>query len=95
MSAGGVVCGRVLVVLVLLVGLVVGAGCGRGRATSCDRVCAREAECAKELRLEGDRSECVQACVELERDPNVARALTAHVACVDRASSCQAVVDCP
>ncbi len=70
------------------------------KRTRCERVCAREADCAAsthaEKPVEVDYGECVDMCNKLERDPALVKGIDEHVACVDRAGdSCPAVLDCP
>lgn len=66
-----------------------------GRVRSrCARTCAKEAACAEELRVEHDRSECVEACNTLDRDPSLRPAVDQHVNCVERAGDCRALLEC-
>jgi hypothetical protein len=69
--------------------------CSQGTPSRCDRVCAREAQCADLLELEVDQAECVERCRELEKQSDTSRAVVEHAACVDQAKSCAAVFDCP
>jgi hypothetical protein len=69
--------------------------CSRGERSRCERICALEAECAETLELDVDRAECVEQCRELEKQSPTSARVDDHVACVERAKSCAAVVDCP
>ena len=68
------------------------AACEQSNEAPCQRSCQREAECASNLQVKFDRSECVEMCTTLER--SAAGAVRAHVACVDGAVSCEAVLSC-
>jgi hypothetical protein len=72
------------------------AACGSPPRSRCERVCARENQCAREAKPpeQFEWSECVEECSRLERDPALAPAVERHVACVDRAASCADVLRC-
>jgi hypothetical protein len=87
--------------LILLAGLLAACACSRPRSTRCEQVCAREAECAEQLREEGgrdepkvDRAECVEACNVLDRDTEGAGLVRRHLDCVTKAADCRAVLNC-
>jgi hypothetical protein len=83
-----------LVSALLGLGLLLGAGCTSRTRSRCDAICAREAECAEELRLEIDRAECIEACLALERSDKGRAQVDRHAACVLRAEGCPAVLAC-
>jgi hypothetical protein len=80
-----------------LFALFVAAGttCSAGRSR-CEKVCAREAECAEKLQIpDTDVPECVEACQALETDDKTRAMVDEHIRCVNAAKSCAAVIDCP
>lgn len=81
-----------LAAIVLLLG-----ACTEPRSETCRSVCAREAECHEELETEEnlDEGECLDACAALERDDKTQAIVATHAACVQEATSCAQVVDCP
>lgn len=44
--------------------------------------------------MEFDRSECVEECLALDREPSTQPLVERHVSCVDRAASCEVVLAC-
>ena len=82
--------------LLLLLLMALPAACRSGKRSRCERVCDRAAQCAREQHDEhNDEGECVEQCGKLEREPNLAKAVDEHVACVDGAKDCGAVLRCP
>jgi hypothetical protein len=77
-----------------LAALLALAACSPRAPTRCERVCARAAECAEELEREHDRTECIEECASLERDPQLHAAVDRHVRCVMAARSCEQVLAC-
>ena len=77
----------------LLAALVV-LSCTSRVPQRCDNVCAREDECAEELRQEFDRAECVETCLAVEREERGRAIIERHAACVLKAASCAAVMAC-
>lgn len=69
-------------------------GCYSRADSRCERVCKREDECAEQLLVEHDRAECVEECTNLVRDSTFQAVVDRHVKCVDKAPSCQAVLNC-
>ena len=77
-------------------------GCAADRASAdCKNVCRREAQCVEEAAEEKptvdarfDQSECVAACSALQRDEDGKKLVADHVACVGKASGCDAVMAC-
>ena len=85
---------RLRVLLALLV-CVTGA-CRRGTGTRCERVCKAESDCSEKLDLpDSDKAGCIEACVELERDPRTQTLVDEHVACVGRSRDCVTLLECP
>ena len=84
---------RRLAPLLLLI-VLAGSACGSRARSRCERVCGREAECARDLKLkpELDEGECIEECDKLERDQ---RFVDVHVKCVDDAKTCEQVSSCP
>ena len=80
-----------------LVAIALLAGCTQPRSARCRQICAREAECmtATSSAVPFDEKECVAACSALEGDPDNLAKVEKHRACVTRASSCTAVLECP
>jgi hypothetical protein len=78
--------------------LVIGAGgCTEPRSTACKEVCKREAECIDTLGSKSpfDEKECIAACAALEHDvENSAAKVQQHIACVNKQTSCPAVLEC-
>ncbi len=81
---------RVLALLALLLPIA----CSSRKPTRCEEVCRREDQCGRELQVEVDHSECVDACTALDRDPSYQAVLDRHVSCVFAAVDCRAVLDC-
>jgi hypothetical protein len=80
-----------------LLGLLILAGttCSASRSR-CEKVCAREAECADKLEIpDTDVPECVEACQALETDETTRKMVDEHIRCVNNAKSCAAIIDCP
>lgn len=72
------------------------AACNSPQQSRCERVCAREEECATEEKdSTNDVGECIDECTRLERDPQLVSSVDSHVACVDSARSCAVVLSCP
>lgn len=91
---GGITC---IVLLALGAGGATGAGCSNARSR-CEKICAREQECAERLGRNGarfDEGECVEQCSQLERLPKAVPALEAHARCVADAPGCAQVLECP
>lgn len=90
--------------LIAVLGAVLGAvsgaastGCTEPRSPACKEVCKREAECidATGNKLPFDEKECIAACAALEHDvENSAAKVQRHIACVNRQTSCPAVLEC-
>lgn len=89
----------------LLLALAIAAApsaCATDRASrECKDVCRREAECVEQAADDKpaadnkfDQSECVAACSALQRDEDGKKLVADHVACVEKAQSCEAVLDC-
>jgi hypothetical protein len=76
--------------------LVALAGCTQPRSARCRKICARESECVTTTNstLPFDEKECVAACSALEDDPDNLAKVEKHQACIDRAPSCTAVLEC-
>ena len=83
---------RSLVALAVLV-----AGCTEPRSASCRAVCKREAECIEETgnKMPFETKECEAACAALEQDAahNAAK-VQRHIDCVNKQTSCAAVLEC-
>jgi hypothetical protein len=78
--------------------VLLAASCGTRPKSRCERVCAREHDCAQKLKRDGfvsDQGECEETCGQLERDPQTQRFVDVHVKCVDEAQACAQVLDCP
>ena len=67
--------------------------CTEPRSPQCTAVCAREAECTKATDS-FDRSECVAACSALLADDKNAAKVVRHIDCVNKQTSCPAVLEC-
>lgn len=81
--------------LVALVYFLAMTACSSGK-TPCEKACRVEADCAEEKEAaEVDVSECVETCRELERSPDTKKIVDDHVACVEQARGCDAILDCP
>jgi hypothetical protein len=91
--------------VVLAVVVVVGAsGCSRQQSQRCEDVCQRARDCAELMEEDQpagaapyrvSRSECVEACNQLERHPQGAQQVAHHVRCVGAAGDdCAAVLAC-
>ena len=73
------------------------SGCTEPRSAACKEVCKREAECidATASKAPFDEKECIAACAALEHDvENSAAKVQHHIACVNRQTSCPAVLEC-
>jgi hypothetical protein len=71
--------------------------CTSRTAARCDRICAREDECTEELRPhypDFDRAECIETCLQLERDDRGRDIIARHADCVLKAGGCLAVMLC-
>lgn len=81
---------------VLLLALLL-AGCTEPRSAACKQVCNREAKCIDETdsKIPFDEKECIAACAALEQDESTSAAkVKRHVDCVQKQSSCAAVLEC-
>ncbi len=82
--------------LLLLFTMTMTTACRGTSGTRCDRVCRAEQDCAERLELpDPDRTGCVEACGELEREARTAHLVDEHIRCVSAATTCQALLDCP
>ena len=84
-------------VLVGAILLWAAAGCTEPRSARCKTVCEREAECADSS--EGavyrfEQQECISACAALERDAEGKQFVARHVACVNKAQTCDEMHKC-
>lgn len=80
----------------LLALLVVSAVACQAEKTRCEKACRVEADCAEEREVaEVDVSECIETCRELERRADTRPIVEAHVTCVEQATGCAAILDCP
>lgn len=73
------------------------AGCTEPRSRACKEVCKREAECVDQTgdKIPFDEKECVAACAVLEHDvQHTAEKVRRHIECVNRQTSCPAVLEC-
>jgi hypothetical protein len=72
-------------------------GCTEPRSDSCRQVCKREAECIEETgtKIPFEEKECVAACAALQQDTaNSGAKVQRHIDCVNKTSSCAAVLEC-
>lgn len=73
------------------------AACTEPRSQSCKKVCKREAECIEETgsKVPFEEKECVAACAALEQDSAHSGAkVQRHINCVNKQTSCSAVLEC-
>jgi hypothetical protein len=78
----------------LLVALGLGAiACTEPRSPRCTAVCRRESECTK-ASDSFDQNECVAACSALLNDDKNAAKVVRHIDCVNKQSTCPAVLEC-
>jgi hypothetical protein len=81
----------------LLLAAIFAAACTEPRSPACQEVCKREAECVEETssKIPFDEKECIAACSALEHDATVnAAKVQRHIDCVNKQSSCSAVLEC-
>lgn len=74
-------------------------GCSDSTSKQCNVVCQRETDCAEEQGNKGepypyDFDECVAACVNLEADKSSVKRVETHMQCAERASDCEALMNC-
>ncbi|HVV81653.1 MAG TPA: hypothetical protein VHE35_01195 [Kofleriaceae bacterium] len=72
------------------------SACTASKSKVCRTVCARESRCIAHSSDDStfDEGECVAACAALERDSEMKPLVTAHAACVAKATTCPAVLEC-
>lgn len=73
------------------------SACTEPRSARCSEICKREAECIEETgsKIPFEQKECIAACAALEQDAvNGAPRVKQHAACIQRQTSCTAVLEC-
>ncbi len=83
---------KVTVVLLIAFALL---ACTNHPRSRCQRICVRETECAEEMKVEHDKSECLETCTSLDHDPNLSARVERHAKCVENAKSCEEIMACP
>jgi hypothetical protein len=86
----------------VLLAALVAMSCTSRTAARCDRICAREDECTEEQKgkpgipdpPDFDRAECIEACLQLERDERGREIISRYAECVLKAGGCPAVMAC-
>jgi hypothetical protein len=81
----------------LALALAMLAACSSSRSPRCKEICQRESQCIREIRkidIHFDEAECISACTVLDRDDEGHRSVDEHAQCLQRAVTCEAVLQC-
>jgi len=89
---------RLVLVGVLLFGFAGTSlvACSAPKSARCKKVCKREARCSESARIKYkvDENECIVSCTSLDRDEEMRRQVSNHIACVEKADNCEQVAAC-